>query len=114
MVAEPSWLHSDRVQSTTQVGPGEIGEMRGAGRGPAAPRLTLGLLAASAGLGAANLYYAQPLAPMIARDFHASARACPLGPIMPRQGPGRAAPYGCDGRGQCSLVAPSSHPRQAS
>lgn len=53
--------------------PPPLSELRGAGRGPARPRLTLGLLAASAGLGAANLYYAQPLAPMIARDFHASA-----------------------------------------
>lgn len=31
------------------------------------------LLAASAGLGAANLYYAQPLAAEIARDFHTTA-----------------------------------------
>lgn len=53
--------------------PPPLSELRGAGRRPAGPRLTLGLLAASAGLGAANLYYAQPLAPMIARDFHASA-----------------------------------------
>jgi predicted MFS family arabinose efflux permease len=34
---------------------------------------TLAVLAAAAGLGAANLYYAQPLAEAIARDFHASA-----------------------------------------
>jgi predicted MFS family arabinose efflux permease len=33
----------------------------------------LALLAASAGLGAANLYYAQPLAELIARDFHTTA-----------------------------------------
>jgi len=34
---------------------------------------TLVLLAASAGLGVANLYYAQPLAAAIARDFHTTA-----------------------------------------
>src|SRR5262245_51407508 len=37
------------------------------------PRGTLALLAASAGLGAANLYYAQPLAARIADDFHTTA-----------------------------------------
>ncbi|HEX3758123.1 MAG TPA: MFS transporter [Kofleriaceae bacterium] len=37
------------------------------------PRGTLALLAASAGLGAANLYYAQPLAAKIAEDFHTTA-----------------------------------------
>ena len=37
------------------------------------PRGTLMLLAASAGLGAANLYYAQPLAAKIAEDFHTTA-----------------------------------------
>lgn len=34
---------------------------------------TLALLAVSAGFGAANLYYAQPLAEAIARDFHTTA-----------------------------------------
>ena len=34
---------------------------------------TLALLAVAAGFGAANLYYAQPLAEAIARDFHATA-----------------------------------------
>ncbi|HEX7840413.1 MAG TPA: MFS transporter, partial [Kofleriaceae bacterium] len=34
---------------------------------------TLVVLAASAGLGVANLYYAQPLAAVIARDFHTTA-----------------------------------------
>src|SRR4051812_3231503 len=34
---------------------------------------TLALLAIAAGFGAANLYYAQPLAEAIARDFHATA-----------------------------------------
>jgi predicted MFS family arabinose efflux permease len=37
------------------------------------PGASLVLLAAAAGFGAANLYYAQPLAEAIARDFHASA-----------------------------------------
>jgi predicted MFS family arabinose efflux permease len=40
---------------------------------PDRPAGTLVLLAASAGLGAANLYYAQPLAATIARDFHTTA-----------------------------------------
>jgi predicted MFS family arabinose efflux permease len=40
---------------------------------PSRSTATLALLAVAAGFGAANLYYAQPLAEAIAREFHASA-----------------------------------------
>lgn len=40
---------------------------------PSRSTVTLALLAIAAGFGAANLYYAQPLAEAIARDFHTTA-----------------------------------------
>lgn len=68
----------NRTTSGAEVAHGAEGAP-GAVRAAALPvaagrrRATLALLAASAGLGAANLYYAQPLAAAIARDFHTTA-----------------------------------------
>jgi predicted MFS family arabinose efflux permease len=62
----------NRATSGADDALGAAGPVRAAALPVAAGRRrgTLALLAASAGLGAANLYYAQPLAAEIASDFH--------------------------------------------
>jgi predicted MFS family arabinose efflux permease len=61
MVVEAGWSHNAAAMSAAV--PTSARERSG----------TLALLSIAAGFGAANLYYAQPLAEAIARDFHTTA-----------------------------------------
>ncbi|HEX2676228.1 MAG TPA: MFS transporter, partial [Polyangiales bacterium] len=53
---------------------------------PSLPRSLVGLLAAGAGLGAASLYYAQPLLGALAGSFHASTQLIGLVPTLTQLG----------------------------